>query len=81
MEKETKSILQVTCVSAFRHRMQPIRIVISFGGQEKWFGNYYDEQEAMAALLRKLEGLNEVGLLELVTRAEVVFDNDDPVMP
>lgn len=78
---ERKSVFQVTCTRAFRPVMQPIRIVMYFGDQAKWFGNYYDEQEAMSALFHKLTKLNEIGLLELLTRVEVVFENDDPLMP
>jgi hypothetical protein len=40
----------------------------------KTYEGYYDERAAIAALLDKLTSINEAGLLDLITSAEVVFD-------
>jgi hypothetical protein len=78
MEKLVKrTIFKLNCTPSYRRPLEPIRIVMRFGTESKFFGNFYDEQEAMAALLHKLARLNEIGLMDVLTSAEVVFEGEN----
>jgi hypothetical protein len=71
---EAKTLFKFASIPSCGRYVWNLRILIRCGNRVKIFGDFYDESAAIAALLDKLARINEAGLLDLVTSAEVVFD-------
>jgi hypothetical protein len=52
------------------------RVVMGFSGSTRIFGPYYEEDEAIMALLYKVNKLTEIGLINSLQFAEVIIEED-----
>jgi hypothetical protein len=52
------------------------RVVMGFSGSTRIFGPYYDEDDAVSALLYKVGKLNEIGLINSLQFAEIIIEED-----
>jgi hypothetical protein len=79
MEKLVKrTIFKLTYTPCYRRPLEPLYVEMTFGGaQKKVFGPFFQEYEAMAALLHKLSAINEIALMDVVTSVEIIFGGEN----
>jgi hypothetical protein len=72
-----KKVMEMHFSPCNKRRGEVYRIVVIFGEATKVFGPYYDEDDAISAVVHKLNRLGEIGMLPLLRRVEVVIEEED----